>query len=367
MERDKVIIKTSIKGIVVNILLVALKAILGFMAGSIAMILDSLNNFTDALSSIVTIIGTKLSTKAPDKEHPYGHGRFEYFSSLVVAMIILYAGVIAIQESVGKIIAPTEVNYTMYTIIGIIVSIVVKILFGKYVKGIGNKIDSEGLKNSGLDAIYDSFLSTGTLISAISIMRFGLNIEGYVGVIIGIFIVKSSIEMIKSSVRILIGNRIDSTLSTEIREAVSSYEGVEGAYDLLLHNYGPNKLIGSIHIQVKDDCNALEIDKLTRTISKDIYNKYGIILTIGIYASNDSNVKYKEIKHELYEIVNDFKEILQIHGFYVDEEKKEISFDLIFDFESKSIEEIKKKVIERIKSKYPDYEYNIVLDTDYSD
>lgn len=366
MNRNNHIIKISIQGIVVNFILVIFKSIVGLLANSIAIILDAINNLSDALSSIITIIGTKLSEKRPDKKHPFGYGRIEYFSSIVIAIIVMIAGLTSFKESFDKIINPTKSDYSIISIIIIVVAVLVKLFFGKYVKKQGEKLNSGSLIASGMDAISDSVLSFSTLIAIIVSLLFNISLEGYLGTIISIVILKSALEILKDTIDNMIGVRSDSELTNKIKKTINSYKEVLGVYDLAMHNYGPNKIIATAHIQLNDNLNVRDVHRLTRKIEIEIYEKYGIILTLGIYASNDIK-KYKEIKNYIREILKEYKNIIQIHGFYVDEEDNFISFDLIFNFEEKdpekSIEEIKSK----LKEKYPKYKFSIILDADISD
>lgn len=367
MERNKKIVKTSIIGIITNIILVIFKALVGMIANSIAIILDAVNNLSDALSSIITIIGTKLSEKAPDKEHPYGHGRIEYFASMIISMIILYAGLSAFKESVNAIIKPQDTAYTIITLIVVIVSIFVKIILGQYFTKVGNKIDSDSLVASGKDASFDAILSTTTLIAAILNIAFKWKLEGFMGVIISLFIIKASIEIFLETINNLIGVRADSDLSIELKKKIVEYDNVEGAYDLILHNYGPTNMIGSVHIQVPDSLNAKDIHKLTRTIELDIYKEMGIILTIGIYASNTTDKSAMEIKNALDKVVEKYPSVIQIHGFYIDEDKKEITFDMVISFDDRNPNDTKQSVIKDLSEIYPDYQYNVIIDNDISD
>ena len=366
MDRNKKIIKISISGIIVNILLVIFKSIIGLITNSIAIILDAVNNLSDALSSIITIIGMKLSSKRPNKKHPYGYGRIEYFSSIIIAIIVLFAGLTSFKESFDKIINPSTADYSIVSLIIILVAVFVKFFFGKYVKKEGEKLNSGSLIASGTDAISDSVLSLSTLIAAIISLIWHLSLEGYLGVIISIIIIKSAIEILKDTIDDVIGIRADSTLINDIKKTILEYKEVLGVYDLSIHTYGPNKIIGSAHIQVDDDLKAKDIHRLTRRIEVDIYNKFQIILTLGIYASNDSK-DYKDIKNSINKIVKEYKNIIQIHGFYVDEEYNLVSVDLVFNFDEenplKSIEEIKNK----LEKKYPKYNFSIILDADISD
>ncbi len=366
MEREKKIIKTSMLGIAVNIVLVIFKATVGFIANSIAIILDAVNNLTDVISSVVTIVGTKLAGKAPDKEHPYGHGRIEYLASLVVSEIVLLAGVTAIKESIEKIINPGETDYSIISLVIISVAVLAKFFLGRYVKKIGKTVNSQSLVASGQDAFMDSILSFTTLVAAIINFIWHLRLEGYLGVIISVVIIKSAIEMLKETVRIVIGERADKEITEKLKQKVCSYENVQGAYDLTLHNYGPSKTIATVHIQVPDEMRADEIHILTRQISMDIYNEYGILLTVGIYAANDRE-EYKEIKKTLADIISNYKDLKQIHGFYVDEKNCNIYFDLIIDFACENQEDVKNEVIQKMEEKYPKYKFNVILDADFSD
>ena len=366
MERNKTIIITSIKGILVNFVLVIFKITFGLISKSIAIVLDGVNNLTDMVSSLVTIAGTALAGRRPDKEHPYGHGRIEYFASMIISMIILYAGLSAFKESISAIINPQDTVYSVITLIVVVVSIFVKIILGKYFTKVGDKINSDSLVASGKDALFDAILSSATLVAAILNIVFKWKLEGFLGVVISLFIIKSSIEIFLETLDNLIGVRADSSLSTELKKKIIEYDKV-GAYDLILHNYGPTNMIGSVHIQVPDYLNAKDIHKLTRTIELDIYKEMGIILTIGIYASNTTDKSVINIKKDLDKVVEKYPSIIQTHGFYIDEEKKEITFDMVISFDDKNPNDTKKNVIDGISKIYPDYKYNVIIDNDISD
>ena len=366
MDRNKIIIKTSILGIVVNIILVIFKAIIGIIANSIAITLDAVNNLTDALSSVITIVGTKLSNKAPDKKHPYGYGRIEYFTSVIISAIVLFAGITAGKESILKIIHPEESDYSIISLIIIAVAVIVKFVFGRFVKNTGKKINSQSLIASGQDAFMDSILSFTTLLAAIVNYIWNLSLEGYLGIVIAIIIIKSAIEMLKETVDSILGERADSELAIKLKNKINSFNEVQGSYDLNLHNYGPSKIIASVHIQVRNDMTAEEIHILTREIEYIIFAEFGITLTIGIYAANDTG-EFGEIKKEIGKIIKRYKSVIQLHGFYVDKSKNNVYFDLILDYEEKDKEQIKNKIIQELKLKYKDYNFNVILDSDITD
>ena len=367
MNREKVIIRTSFVGIIANIGLVAAKAVVGIIAGSIAIILDAVNNLTDALSSIITIVGTKLSTKKPDKKHPYGHGRVEYITSFIIGVIILVAGGSAIYESILSLINGSTPEFSNTSLIIIAAAILVKVAVGLYFTRVAKKVNSSALKGSGIDALFDAILSTATLISAIIARFTGVIIEGYLGIVIGLFIIRSGIQMLREAISSLVGERASKEEVEAIKETVNSFKEVKGSYDLILNNYGHNRSIGSIHIEVDDNLTAKELHPLTRKISQAVYMKYGVILTVGIYATNASNPEIKCIKDDLFKIKENYPTIKQIHGFYVDEELKIISFDILIDFDDPDAEKTKNSIMKEIKALHPNYNYFIVIDNDFSD
>lgn len=367
MKRSKKIVRISIIGIMVNLILVAFKGAVGILTGSIAIIMDAVNNLSDALSSVITIVGTKLAGKAPDKKHPYGYGRIEYISSVTIAVIILIAGFTSFRESFAKILRPEEASYTVPSLIIITASVAVKFLLGRYVKNEGEKLKSESLTASGTDAVFDSIISLSTLVAAIVSLLWHISIEGYLGVVIAVIILKSGIEILMDSLSGLIGARVDSELSVNLKEHVCEYPGVLGAYDLTLHRYGPEKIIGSVHVELPDGMTAREIHSLTRDITENVYLNYGIVLTVGIYASNTTDRLFAEMKDRLSELTKAEPEILQMHGFYIDTEKMLVSFDLIIDFKSERKDEIRNSLIGQMKQFYPEYDFSVILDSDFSD
>ena len=366
-NREKVIVRTSIVGILGNLGLVAAKATIGIFAKSIAVILDAVNNLTDALSSVITIIGTKLANRKPDRKHPYGHGRIEYITSLIIGIIILAAGGTAIYESIKSLIEHEVASYEDYSLIIISVAVAVKVGLGIYFKRMGKLTNSDALKGSGTDALFDALLSFSTLIGAIVARYAGVSIEGYLGIVIGLFIIKAGIEILINASSSLVGKRAEKEVALAIKQVVNSFPEVIGSYDLILHDYGPTRSIGSIHIEVRDDLTAKEIHPLTRKITMEVYEKFGVILTVGIYATNESVQEIKEIRTDLYELVKQNPSINQIHGFYVDQETKIVTFDLIIDFKEEHPEDVKNQIIEEISKKHPGYHYNAILDDDFTD
>ncbi len=368
VSREKIIVKTGIIGIIANVFLASFKAIIGVAIHSTAMVLDAVNNFSDVLSSVVAIIGTKIASKKPDYKHPLGHGRVEYLAQMIIAALILYAGITALWESVQKIIHPVEADHSAVSLTIILVAIVVKIVLGIFVKGQGKKVKSDLLISSGTDALFDAILSTAVLISAIILLIFKFNIEAYVSVIISVFILKAGYEIIKEAVDDMVGHRVEAEYTKKVKESVLSFDEVYGAYDLVLHNYGPDKYLGSLHIEVDDTMTADKIDALTRCITAKVFQDTGIFITaIGLYSRNSSNEKLMKLRNDITRLVVDHKHIKQIHGFYVDEENKRITFDVVVDFAEQNREGLIEHIKGDVKKELPEYEIIVALDSDISD
>jgi len=367
-QRSRGIIKTSIIGILANLLLSICKVLIGLFSRSIAIILDAVNNLSDAAASIITIIGTKLAGKAPDKKHPFGYGRIEYLSAMIISLIILYAGITSFVESIKKIITPQKPDYTILSLIIISLGVIVKILLGLYVKTKGKSYNSKSLENSGQDALLDSIISASTLLAAIIFLVFGLSLEAWLGAIISILIIKSGIEMLLETLSEILGERAEASLVLDIKKTIKSFDGVQGAYDLVLNNYGPDSFNGSVHIEIPDTYTADQIDTLTRKLQYEVYNKHKIILTaIGIYSYNTKSASAIEMRTKIGGIVQKHKNVLQFHGFYVDEINKIIRFDLVISFDSKDRQKDFDEVIAEVKEIYPEYKIFAAIDIDYSE
>ena len=367
-NRKVIIIRTSVIGIIANVMLSIFKAVVGIISNSIAIVLDAVNNLSDALSSIITIVGTKLAGKQPDKKHPYGHGRIEYLTAMIIAVIISYTGFTSLLESGKKILNPEVPDYSTVSLIIVGVAIIVKIVLGLYVKRTGKKVNSDSLVNSGTDALMDSVISGATLLAAIIYISFGLSLEAWLGAIISIIIIKSGIDMLRITISQILGERVQNEISTAVKKTVSSFESVNGAFDLILNDYGPDIYMGSIHIEVEDSTTAREIDELTRKIMKDVYDKHGVILTaVGIYSINTKDKELIEIRENVSKIVHSYKSVLQMHGFYVNKNEKSISFDIIIDFEDEDKNKTYSEIYDRVQEKYPDYKVIITMDLDMSD
>lgn len=367
-QRENQIIRVSIIGIVANIFLAGFKFTVGFFARSVAIMADAVNNASDVLSSVVTIIGTKLAGRPADKAHPFGHGRVEYITAAIISGIVLYAGITALVESVSRIINPVEPEHSAVTLIVVAAGVIVKIVLGRYVKSQGEKLSSDSLKNSGADALMDSAVSSTTLIGALAFMFAGLNLEAWLGAFISIMIIKAAADMFMETTSKILGEREDSGITKAIKETICETEGVYGAYDLILTNYGPDKVMGSVHIEVPDTWTAGKIDEVSREIMHRVAVKNHIALAaVGIYSHNTTDKKASEIREKVTRAAMSQKYVLQVHGFYFNSEEKTIRFDVVIDFAADDIDSVRKKVIDAVNRLYPEYKLAVQVDSDFSD
>ena len=366
-NRDRVIVRTSVIGILTNVLLATFKAVIGVISNSIAVILDAVNNLSDALSSIITIVGAKLAGKAPDKKHPLGYGRIEYLSAMIVSGIVLYAGLTSAVESIEKIIYPEKADYSILSLIIIAVAIVVKLVLGRYVKSQGEKVHSGSLIASGSDATFDAVLSGSVLVSAIIYLLSGISLEAYVGAAISVFIIKSGIEMMTGTLDEILGTRADKEITSQIKKILSDEPGVRGAFDLIMYNYGPDKNYASVHLELPDTMTVCEFDKLTRRAEANVYKETGVILTgVGAYAYNTGETEAARIQNDVRKIVMAHDWAVQFHGFYLDIANKDIRFDVVMSFDIDPKEGLR-IIYDEMKKAYPDYSCQIIPDVDISD
>ena len=366
--RDAVIVRTSVIGILANVFLAAFKAAVGLISNSIAVILDAVNNLSDAAASVITIIGTKLAAKQPDKKHPFGYGRVEYFSAMIISLLVLYAGVTSLVESVKKIVAPETPDYSAAALIIIAAAVAVKLLLGRYVKSVGRRVNSDSLVNSGEDATLDSVISAATLVAAGIYLIFGVSLEAWLGAIISAVIIKSGVEMLLETLSKLLGERADAALARDIKQTICDYPGVSGAYDLILHDYGPDSYQASVHIEVADTVTADELDSLIRAVTAEVFRKHGVILTaVGVYSINTKDERAAEIRDRLYGEIGALPHVLELHGFYLDDGTKTIRFDVVVSLGAPDRAAVYREAAALARSLYPDYAFQIVMDTDFSE
>lgn len=296
-----------------------------------------------------------------------GYGRIEYLSSMIVAAIVLYAGITSLVESIKKIIHPQEAEYSIISIVIIAVAVVVKFILGKYVKRQGEKVDSGALIALGADSIFDSILSLSVFISAIIYMIWSISLEAYVGVLLSGFIIKAGFEMMMETINHIIGQRQDKEISNKIKDLINDEKQVIGTYDLILFNYGPDKYYATVHLELPDTMSVAEVDQLTRRLQLKVYKKMEIILIgVGVDSYNTKDDEASRIRNDVQKLVLSHDWALQLHGFYIDIEQKNMRFDVIVSFE-KDFKDAVEIITDEVQQKYPDYKILMIPDIDITD
>ena len=361
-NRDKLIIRTSVICIIINVILAAFKAVVGILSNSIAIVIDAINTVVDALANIITIVGTKMAQKKADKDHPLGHGRIEYIATLIVASLIFYTGIHSAFESFQKLINPETPNYSAVTIIVIAVAAAVKFGMGVCIKRIGEKASSEALSASGTDAIFDSFISASILVSAIIFLTTGLNLEAYVGLIIAAAIIKTGAGLLSDALNNVIGKRMDRSFLNNIRQTMIKDDEVLGVYELILHSYGPNRYIGSVGVEVSENLTAGDISRMQRRIFESVLQAHNVyIVGINIYTTNSDN---DEIRDNIMHLVIQQEGVLQFHGLSADKENKKMNVSIIIDYDIEDRGTVFRQFEEKLKNAYPDWEINLFNNID---
>ncbi|MBQ6752476.1 MAG: cation transporter [Clostridia bacterium] len=365
--RFKDIIITSVIGIFVNVALGLVKIFVGTIANSVAVISDAVNNFSDSVSSLVTIIAMAISGRGATRKHPFGFGRIEYFSSIVISVIVLITGAEFLIESIKKIIHPEATSYTALTLILLVVAIVTKILLGLFTKGRGKKLNSPNLIASGQDALSDAIITGVTLLAAIvAFIKPDLHIDGWVGALVSLFVIKAGLDILLDVVSKLVGERPDVELADKIKGEILATEGVLGAFDLILHNYGPNVFIGDVNLELDEKMTIDEAYVRLKPLNVKILREYGVFMYFGIYSVNTTDEEIAEMREFVYKLVDEIDDILQIHAFYVNKERKFMSFDVVYDFDCKDQYAVQKHLRSVINEKYPEYRVEMVPDKDYT-
>lgn len=371
--REKYGMLSGIVGIIVNLILFIIQMILGLITNSIGIIANAINNLTDVTSSLVTIISFKISNKPADKEHPFGHGRVEYISAFIVSFLILMVGLEFVKTSFDRILHPEPLKFTLITLIIMIVAIPLKIWLGYFNKSLGKLINSSTLKATGTDSLNDAIILVGIVFSIFIFYFAHISIDGYVGMIIAIFILISGISFIKDTLNPLLGEAPDPNLVRNLRDGILSYDNILGVHDLIIHNYGPGKIMASLHAEVPCNISLMKIHEIIDTAEKELSKKLDIFIVIHIDPICNNSAEVTAIKSSVNELLlKDFNIIESIHDFRIVGEGKsrKIIFDAVVSFDNKisekEIADLKDKIIKSIKKIYPCYDAIITIDKDYT-
>ncbi|MFW2489271.1 cation diffusion facilitator family transporter [Clostridium chromiireducens] len=361
----------GIVGILLNVLLFIIKLSVGMIVSSIAIMADAFNNLSDAASSLITILGFKLSNKPADREHPFGHGRIEYLSALIVAFMVMLVGIQFIKSSFERIVNPTPVTFELVPFLLLFVSIFFKVWLSRFNKFMGEKINSAALKASSTDALGDVFTSTCVAISFLAAKFTTFPIDAYIGMIVALFIVYSGFNLVRDTINPLLGEAPDDELVNSITEMVTSYDNILGTHDLIIHNYGPGKCMASIHAEIPSDISVVAIHEIIDKAEREISKALRIYLVIHIDPICVIEGEVKSAYDEILSIINEYDYIDSIHDFRVvgEGDVKNLIFDVVIE-PSKvspiSDDELAKLISDGVKKYHPSYNCVITVDKHYT-
>lgn len=370
--REKYGILSGIIGIIVNLILFIIQIILGVLTNSIAIIANAINNLTDVTSSLVTIISFKLSSKPADKEHPFGHGRIEYISALIISFLILAVGFEFVKSSFQRILHPEPLKFSLITLIIMIIAIPLKLWLSYFNKSLGKLIDSSTIQATATDSLNDAAILIGLVISILVSYFTHISIDGYVGMIIAVFIIISGISFIKETLNPLLGEAPDPKLVEEIRAGVLSYDYISGVHDLIIHNYGPGRSMASLHAEVPCNMSIMKIHDVIDTAEKELSKKLNMFIVIHMDPICNDSAEVIYTKNSVLNILKDFPIVESLHDFRIVGEGKSrsIIFDIVIDFDNKISEEeqkiLKDNISEAVKEKNHGYNTVITVDRDYT-
>lgn len=369
--RNKYGYVAGVVGILANFLLFVVKLSVGLLSSSIAVMADAFNNLSDMASSVITIVGFKLSSMPPDKEHPFGHGRLEYISALIVAFMVMLVGFQFTKSSIQRILNPVPIKFEMIPFILLLISIGVKVWLSRFNKFVGNTIDSSALKAASLDALGDVFTSSCVVLSFLAAKFTTLPVDGYIGVVVSLAILYAGYSLIKETISPLLGEAPDPELVNSINEMVLAYPNVTGVHDLIIHNYGVGKTMASIHAEIPSDINIMTIHDIIDTAEREISEKLKIYLVIHMDPICVETDEVAATKLEVEKLIKYNPLIKSMHDFRVvgTGEKKNLIFDVVVNPEEvKKImteEQLRENLIESIKDTHPDYNCIITVDRDF--
>jgi len=364
-DRKGAIVVTSVLGIAANIMIAISKIIIGTIANSVAILSEGANNATDALTSVMALVGAKLAGKHPTKKHPFGYGRIEYLSALVISMVILVTGLSFLKDSIQTILNPVELEVS-YLSLGIVaVTAVIKFMLGTFTVNTGKRVDSNSLIGVGSECRADSFASVITILSALAFLIFGLNIDGYAGVIISALIIKAGAENLGETISDLLGESGNKELALKVYKDIRACDIVVNAADMKLHNYGPDRYSGTCNVEIDHKIKIEEVYLHLHELQLDIMHKYNIVMVFGIYAVDYTSKDAVKMRKQIVDFIKTHEHVLSYHALYVNKKESKLYCDLTVDYDLKDWDKLEEEFVKYMKGLYPKYDIELVVETDF--
>lgn len=364
-EREDVIASTSFLNIAVNIFVALFKVVVGFLASSIAIISEGVNNATDALNSILTLVGTSLAQRRRDARHPFGYGRVEYLTSMIVSVLILVGGIEVLLDSIRRVFHPEELSISYVSLFVVAVAAVIKYVLGTYTIKRGKQVNSDSLEAIGLDCRNDSFVSVLTIASALIFLLTGRSIDAYAGIFTSCLIIKAGYEIIANTVSEILGQPADRELAAKLYKEIRSTKGVINAVDMILHNYGPDAYTGSVNLEIDHKMTVREAYEFIHALQLRIMYKYNVVLVFGIYAVDKDSKESKKLHKLVATYVRGQEHVSNYHAIYFDKENGRIYCDLVVDYDQEDYDGLIADFRDYLKKSFPDQEIVVNIDTEF--
>lgn len=364
-SREGIITVTSGLGIAVNLLIALLKIVAGLLASSIAIVSEGVNNAVDALTSLLTLVGTKLAGKHPDEKHPFGYGRIEYLTSLVVSILITVTGVEILTSSIELIRHPEELSISRLSMAIVAVAAVVKFLLGAYTIRMGKKAGSKALEAVGLEGRNDSFVSVLTLISSAIFLFTGLSVDAWVGVCVALLILRTGLGVLRETVSELLGRPGQKELADQIYEILRGTDGVLGAADMMLHNYGPERWSGSVNLEIDHRRSIGDIYRDLHRVQLEIMHRYHTVMVFGIYAVDEDSEEGCALRGEVSAFVESREHLQSYHALYLDRENSTLYLDFVVDYELRDWKGLRRDFAAYMAERHPELSVELVVETEY--
>lgn len=364
-SREGSIAAVSLLGMAVNLLIAAAKVIVGLLAASIAIVSEGVNNATDALTSLLTLVGTKLAGMHPDEKHPFGYGRIEYLTGLVISVIILVAGVEMLKSSIALIFTPEKLKISTLSLVIVAVSAVIKFVLGTFTIKAGHKTDSAALTGVGLDCRNDAFVSIITIVSALVFLLFGLSVDAYAGIVVSLLILKAGGEVLFGTVSELLGRPGDEKLAARLYQMIRSTDGVLNAADMMLHCYGPDRYSGSVNVEMDHEKTVGEVYAILHKLQLQIMHEEKVTMVFGIYAVDNDHEEVRALRKHIGAFIAENEHIRSLHAIYLEPESRRIYCDFVVDYKLRDWDGLKAAFLDYMKKDYPDNEIELTIETDY--
>ena len=364
-SREGTVVTVSGLNILVNLIFAAIKVVIGLAVSSIAIVSEGVNNATDSATSLITIVGTKLSAKHPTEKHPFGFGRIEYLTSLLISVLILFTGAELMESSVKRIFEPQEMSISYVTMAIIAVSALVKLALGLYTIKEGRRVDSSSLVALGTECRSDSVVSVITLVTALVFLVFHVSLDAYAGIIMSLIVLKAGFEVLKETLSDILGQAGEKELAQELYRIIRAEPLVLNAADLMLHNYGPDAYSGSVNVEIDHSKTVGEVYAALHELQLRIMHEKHITMVFGIYAVDRDHAQIRQLREQVAAFVREQKHVTSYHALYIHPNGKDLYVDLVVDYDLADWEALRKEFTAYMAELYPDKHLELVIETNY--